>query len=855
MLSAALKIQTAWRRFRAQVIVKQELFRRMADIYEKRNDILRKKVENSAAALMQRNYRRARAYQKYVYLKREKGDADKRTQTLIVAMFTAVSSLRQHVHPWWRHLPLEIQEVLEQIKNPMQRTIQNVPIQGKLANEEIGKRGLRVAHVSNLIYKQDGKDPDLASHMLLSVTRHLLSLVPAELFPQTIRWACYTIAHKAVDLSKKGILTQSIIQVGKDMPPHPGDSLATLWDDMASFQSEQETFIKLPEVSMPITVLHGLTPHHRQVFLTASMLITMRQALDAPTLSTEDHLKFQGLDISAGAQLMEVIGSEMDHALPLDWPKAYGTVASLAAQAATYVSELQPEKVTGHGHPKVARKDKKAMQAAIEAELKAAEKEKHLHDEPKKAKAAKSKAKAQARKAAKQKKENKESGHDELGHLSHFNRKAFFRLVQQIGFLMNDQHDIINAVLASEEGDLAGQNVRTSRYITVAEKLFQMADNSKHDHCSFVLAVVLIHMVLRGLMLRVMYHRAAVVVQKRYRYVRSRGNKASQLAPTLTIQRFWRGLQAALRCMRMVDAGKLIWFSYKVYRYNKRSKKYIHSILTLQRYWRGSLSRQWVRHCHDAAVFIQKHVRKLLVRVVLDKPGRDILRKSQKELTALLKTKDMLPESEYVARTSAAVGECTNSLDKHRHRNVDMRRALSFNLRSKHTRQTDRAKMMRNIGRVQPPRQTVFEPMVFAMVRLEPPMPPRNGCQQSRILKQISNSRRLLDKSLPPESAESAGKGKKGVKGSSWVCPFRVKDENTGAVGGICKQVNPPGVRNCASCHKRRYEIPHGATVRGRAAMIAMRKAKTPKMPSKAPLIDLDACSTWGARMFKPAGF
>jgi hypothetical protein len=107
------------------------------------------------------------------------------------------------------------------------------------------------------------------------------------------------------------------------------------------------------------------------------MLITMRQALDTPSLATEDNLKFQGLDVSAGAQLMEVIGSEMDHALPLDWPKAYGTVASLAAQAATYVSELQPEKVTGHGHPKVARKDKKAMQVAIEAELKAAEKEKH----------------------------------------------------------------------------------------------------------------------------------------------------------------------------------------------------------------------------------------------------------------------------------------------------------------------------------------------------------------------------------------------------------------------------------------------------------------------------------------------
>merc|ERR1719506_665611 len=111
-----------------------------------------------------------------------------------------------------------------------------------------------------------------------------------------------------------------------------------------------------------MTVLHSLSPHHRQVFLTANVLITMRQALDAPSLSTEDHLKFQGLDISAGAQMMEILGSEMDHALPLDWPKSYGTVASLAAQAATYVSELQPSRIIGHGQPAKVKAPKKAMQ-------------------------------------------------------------------------------------------------------------------------------------------------------------------------------------------------------------------------------------------------------------------------------------------------------------------------------------------------------------------------------------------------------------------------------------------------------------------------------------------------------------
>merc|ERR1719224_45992 len=103
--------------------------------------------------------------------------------------------------------------------------------------------------------------------------------------------------------------------------------------------------------------------------------------------------------------------------------------------------------------------------------------------------------------------------------------------------------------------------------------------------------------------------------------------------------------------MKIIDAGKLIWKNYEIDRYNKRSSKFVHSTLTLQRYWRGALSRQWIRHCHDAATFVQKHVRKLLVRVVLDKPGRDLVRKHQRELNALSKTKDSIPESEYLARS------------------------------------------------------------------------------------------------------------------------------------------------------------------------------------------------------------
>ena len=44
--------------------------------------------------------------------------------------------------------------------------------------------------------------------------------------------------------------------------------------------------------------------------------------------------------------------------------------------------------------------------------------------------------------------------------------------------------------------------MRANRFVSVTDKLFEMADRAQHDHCSFVLAVVLLHMVLRSLHLR-----------------------------------------------------------------------------------------------------------------------------------------------------------------------------------------------------------------------------------------------------------------------------------------------------------------------------------------------------------------
>merc|ERR1712048_1387170 len=192
---------------------------------------------------------------------------------------------------------------------------------------------------------------------------------------------------------------------------------------------------------------------------------TMRQALDSPQISTDDHLKFQGLDASAGAQLMEVLGSELDHKLPLDWPKNYGTVAALAAQMSTHVQELQPEKRKTEPPPKEPKAKAKSKEKA-----KAQPKEKvaasPTSPEPK--------SKRKSKKAAKDEKAATAASAfagtggklatlpppvsqdpPEAGILSHFNRAASLRVVQQVGYFMRDQDRIIQAVLARADDNPA----------------------------------------------------------------------------------------------------------------------------------------------------------------------------------------------------------------------------------------------------------------------------------------------------------------------------------------------------------------------------------------------------------------
>lgn len=755
MRKSCITIQRNWRRFQAQLHVKLMLYEKLEEIRVKRQEILKDKLQEAAASIIQTNYRRHRDYQVAVHMRREKGEADKRTSTMLVALFSATANMRHYIHPWWRHLPPEVQEVLQQIKGSLQRTIALVPITGKLANEELGRRGLRVSGAKELHYDQTGKDPDLASHMLLSITRHLLSHVPAEFFAPTVKWACFALSHQAVLLNQtQGFFPKEEIPVGKDLPKHPGDSLATLWTDFGTIKHHHDWLVTCPDESLPTLILSGLPPHHRHVFLTAEVLVTMRQALDSPSISTDDHLKFQGLDAQAGAQLMEVLGSEMDHRLPLEWPKTHGTVAALAAQMSSHVVELTPEKPAEKAGKEVDKKETGAAKKKGAAKKETAGKEE-------KSKPKSKTAKAKAEKSAKADDEilptePEEEASTDMA-LAHFNRTNAMRLVQQVGYLMRDQDALLQSVLQRVDDPGAtntsvaqkGQGIRQSRYLSVTDKLFEMADRATHDHCSFALAVTLFHMVLRGLMLRLLYHRAAIAIQCRFRYFKKRGQVARAFGPAITIQRCWRGLRDSLRVMRMDNAASMIQASYKAWHWNRRRRIFVAAVIKAQRVWTGAVQRKWMRTCHESATTIQKNFRGMMVRLVSDKGGLALAKKHQAEIGELMKRKSSMAESTFIARMANATAKARIAMHKHRERLLDVKRMSVPTLRYKQTRATEKPRKLAAKGSVQAARGTVFEPVVTAQKKLN-----RGGTRlgaQSRVLAQLNTAKRAFDRSIPQE--------------------------------------------------------------------------------------------------------
>jgi len=375
------------------------------------------------------------------------------------------------------------------------------------------------------------------------------------------------------------------------------------------------------------------------------------------------------------------------------------------------------------------------------------------------------KPKAKSKPPAKPKKESKEKDKSEPSAiLSTFNRAGVMRIIQQVGYLMRGQDKIMDSVLGLQDEDSLkkGDGVRQGRFVLMTDKLFDMADRAPHDHCSFVLAVVLFHIIIRGLMMRLLYHRAAIALQKRYRYLKQKAKSRNSVAPAICIQRFWRGLRAGLKLARQEMAVEKIQHSYRAFKWNNRSSRMIKATLNMQRVWQGAVARMWIRTLKASATDIQRFARGMLVRVVLDRFGRDRLRQSQKELTAVMQKKNQLPESEYWAKCIAISGRARVALAKHRERNVTVRRDGASTLKSKHARQLDKSKKIKLKGSLQPLRLSIFEPFPSALRRIQRQQAQaeqqeqkggaqRYGAPRSGVLQELKKCHKRLHRTMPSE--------------------------------------------------------------------------------------------------------
>merc|ERR1719352_1705682 len=579
-------IQSNWRRWQEVLEHKIRVYEEYARLFHERRQLMRDKMAELAALLIQRNVRRHRDHKRYVLMRREKTDADKRISTVLAAMFMGASQSEHFIHPWIRHLPPEITEVLIQIKGSLQRSLALVPIRGKLANEEIGRKSKRTS-AKDLTLDWGGEGPDLATHLLLSIVHHLLSHVPKGQFAETVRWTCYSLGHLAVSFKDAVPQPKQHITLGEQVPPRPGEPMMTLMKDLAHVKHHHDRVMTVPEENQNLLYLCSLPAHLRHVFLTANTLITVRQSLDLPSLSTDDHLSFQGVDSEVVAQLQDLLSYESAHRFPPDWPKKHGTVYALASQQAKYLVHLRHK-----AKPPPPEPDTRGQG-------------------PVKGKSA--------------------------ANLTHFNRNAMPRVLQQQAYYMRDQDEVVNFLLLPPEDQRGSPTIRQSRYVTLIDKLFEVAYKGRHDHCPFALGVVLFHMIQRATMLRVLYHRSAIAIQVRWRYAKQKARRKKIMEPTMTIQRFWRAIRSALRMAKYESNGDFLVANMKASLRKTRNKYCVKCVMKIQRVWRGAIGRIWVRHMHKSAKKIQACFRASLVWVTLDKDGKRASGRQRAERQAVLK--------------------------------------------------------------------------------------------------------------------------------------------------------------------------------------------------------------------------
>merc|ERR1719324_1063184 len=253
-------------------------------------------------------------------------------------------------------------------------------------------------------------------------------------------------------------------------------------------------------------------------------------------------------------------------------------------------------------------------------------------------------------------------------------------------------------------------------------------------------------------MLRMLYHRAAIAIQVRWRSTSRTARRKKIMEPTKKIQRFWRAIRSALRMAKYESNGDFLVANMKASLRKTRNKYFVKCVLKIQRVWRGAIGRIWVRRMHKKATKIQACFRAHLIWVTLDKDGKHASQRGLAERKALLKAyKDgKIHPERYISQLAIIRSKLITSLYRHREKNLSSKRLTSLHGSNRKMREQRRATAAANKGTVQAVRDSFAEPLCFANRRLKQ-VGSSYGYSRSKVMDMVENVKRVLDRTNPRE--------------------------------------------------------------------------------------------------------
>jgi Variant SH3 domain/IQ calmodulin-binding motif len=575
-ISAAILIQSAWKRFQDSLMLKTVALAELELLESDRFSIISQTLRESAAVIIQNLFRMFSAKKLVCVLRAEKATFSRSSSTLVGQLVLSLAGIDSGVHPWWKYLPPPIRRRLEELKGPLHRVVSSISVSQKLADEiHFGKK---------LPYRVSVENDDFNTAEIFSlIMRQFLPTLNTDInesskLNEISKWTSIEICHFVTKLGQSSRFF-STAQRSK-----PADFYSTSLNDMHVSVDSDNYWLS----TLCLTEADSV----RRVCSTAEVLVTIREILQQPKLKMESNLSFLGVDTAMAAEMIDTFKNDLLLNLPADW---------VAIAQRSCPADLV----------------KKLMELNRTINL-----DEYRH---------------------------KPSGKRGIGH---FSRTSILRCAQYLGISLSRAPTV---------------NIPKSHEILEIESLFELSkSNVYQEHVPFVLGVVVIHLVLRGLLLRLLRHRAAITIQVKFRYFRRNKSMVKLQKNAVKLQKYWRSLKSSISIYSQDKAARFIQNNYKLSRTWRRNRELIAAVITLQAAARSYIQRKWLRKLAENALKLQSVFRGHLTRVSL----------MPEEISLALHydchATDM---SDVISRDIVLFASCASRLQEFRLKNVSYKKA------------------------------------------------------------------------------------------------------------------------------------------------------------------------------------